>query len=50
MWYDCGNDCVDVDWDLKNFIVLILEGIIESNKSEIVYLYYVLGLGGIIFV
>lgn len=45
-WYDCGNDRVDVDRDLKNSIVSILEGIIESNKSEIVYLYHAPGSGG----
>lgn len=45
-WYECGNDRVDVDRDLKKSIVSKLDAIIESNKSEIVYLYHAPGSGG----
>lgn len=45
-WYDCGNDRVDVDRDLRNTISDILDTIIENNKCEILYLYHAPGSGG----
>ena len=45
-WYECANDRVDVDRDLRDSISSKLDTIIENNKCEILYLYHAPGSGG----